>query len=73
MDTKAPVPEESKKEDAATPMSPPATAATAAPLATAEAEPPADVSDPDEDDLDDLDGELYHAPPRNLKILNSPR
>ncbi|KAG6205702.1 hypothetical protein E4U35_002403 [Claviceps purpurea] len=58
MDTKAPVSEESKKEDAATPMSPPATAATAAPLATAEAEPPADVPDPDEDDLDDLDDML---------------
>ncbi|KAG5914985.1 hypothetical protein E4U61_005132 [Claviceps capensis] len=58
MDTKAPVPEESKKEDAATPMSPPATAATADPLAMAEAESPADVPDPDEDDLDDLDDML---------------
>ncbi|KAG5940072.1 hypothetical protein E4U59_002695 [Claviceps monticola] len=58
MDTKDPVPEESKKEDAATPMSPPATAATAAPLAMAVAEPPADVPDPDEDDLDDLDDML---------------
>ncbi|KAG5933287.1 hypothetical protein E4U60_004570 [Claviceps pazoutovae] len=58
MDTKASVPEESKKEDAATPMSPPATAATADPLAMAEAESPADVPDPDEDDLDDLDDML---------------
>ncbi|KAG5960616.1 hypothetical protein E4U58_004588 [Claviceps cyperi] len=58
MEKKAPVPEESKKENAATPMSPPATAATAASLAMAEPEPPADVPDPDEDDLDDLDDML---------------
>ncbi|KAG6108389.1 hypothetical protein E4U31_007735 [Claviceps sp. LM219 group G6] len=58
METMAPVSEESKKEDAATPMSPPATAATAAPLTMAEPEPPADVPDPDEDDLDDLDDML---------------
>lgn len=72
METMAPVSKESKKGDATTPMSTPATATTAAPLTMTEPEPPADVPDPDEDDLDDLDGERYHAPPRNPKILTSP-
>ncbi|KAG5957689.1 hypothetical protein E4U57_001761 [Claviceps arundinis] len=54
----APVSKESKKGDATTPMSTPATATTAAPLTMTEPEPPADVPDPDEDDLDDLDDML---------------
>ncbi|KAG5982751.1 hypothetical protein E4U55_001403 [Claviceps digitariae] len=55
MEPKPHVPEESKKEDAATSINPSAKTAAAAFVAVTETTEPADVPDPDEDDLDDLD------------------